>query len=92
MLDNYAQEIPMKTFDKITLVSAKSLLEKKPLNNLVREGEKTNSLGAVFDASRELYDYLLEDNAKLNKAQNLIEKKKAAVVNFEQATGLVWRL
>jgi hypothetical protein len=82
----------MNIFDKITLISAKSLLEKKELSSLVREGEKTSALGEVFDASRDLYDYLLEDSAKLKKVQLLIERKKRAVIAFEQNTGLAWRL
>ena len=82
----------MNTFDKITLISAQSLLENKTLNRLVREGEKTEALGDVFDASKELYSYLLENDAKLEKAQQLIERKKEAAEKFKKATGLTWRL
>ena len=82
----------MNTFDKITLISAQSLLENKTLNRLVREGEKTEALGDVFDASKELYSYLLENDAKHEKAQQLIERKKEAAEKFKKATGLTWRL
>ena len=82
----------MNNFDKITLMSAKSLLEKKTLGNLVREGEKTEALGEVLDASRNLYDYLLENNANLKTVQQLIERKKESAEKFKKATGLTWRL
>ena len=82
----------MNNFDKITLVSAKALLDGKMLNNLVREGEKSNALGEAFDATQRLYDYLLEGDAKLEKVQSLIERKKKAVANFEKVTGCLWRL
>ena len=81
----------MNTFDKITLISAQSLLENKTLNRLFREVEKTEALGDVFDASKELYSYLLENDAKLEKAQQLIERKKEAAEKFKKATGLTWR-
>ena len=82
----------MNNFDKITLVSAKSLLEKKSLENLVREGAKTEALGEVFDATQELYNYLLEKDATLEHAQALIEKKKSAADKFKKLTGQSWRL
>mgnify|MGYP001244051910 CR=1 FL=1 len=82
----------MNNFDKITLVSAKSLLERKDLEGLVREGEKTELLGEVFDATQELYNYLLEKDATLGRAQELIERKNSASDKFRKATGLTWRL
>ena len=82
----------MNSFDKITLVSAKSLLERKSLESLVREGEKTEALGEVFDATQNLYNYLLEKDATLKNAQVLIEKKKAAADKFKKLTGQSWRL
>ena len=82
----------MNGFDKITLVSAKALLQGSELNNLVREGEKTNALGEVFNASKDLYDYLLERDASLKKVHELIEIKKAAADRLKEATGLTWKL
>ncbi len=82
----------MNNFDKIILVSAKSLLEGKQLENLVREGAKTHALGEAFDASSALYAYLLESGAKLEKVQTLIERKKLAADKFKRVTGLDWRL
>jgi len=82
----------MNNFDKITLVSAKSLLERKTLESFVREGEKTEALGEVFDATQELYNYLMEKDATLERAQELIERKNLASNEFRKATGLSWRL
>jgi len=82
----------MNNFDKITLVSAKSLLQGTKLDNLVREGEKTNALGEAFDATKALYDYLLESDAKIDRIHELIENKKLAAAHFRNVTGLAWRL
>ena len=82
----------MNGFDKITFVSAQALLQGTELNNLVREGEKTNALGEVFNASKDLYDYLLEKDASLKKVHELIETKTVAAERFKEATGLVWKL
>ena len=82
----------MNNFDKITLISAKSLLEGSSLDQLVREGEKTNALGDAFDATKKLYDYLIEKDAKLDRVHELIENKKKAAARLKKTTGLVWRL
>jgi hypothetical protein len=81
----------MNTYDKIMVEAAKSLLERKPLIMLKREGKKSFAFGTAFDATLALLEALDDDSSDIVEIKQLVTRKKEAIDNLKKH-GIHWSL
>lgn len=81
----------MNTHDKIMVEAAKSLLERKPLITLKREGKKSSAFGNAFDATLTLLEALDDDSSNIVEIKKLVARKKEAIDELKKH-GIHWLL
>ena len=81
----------MDTKNKIILEAANSLLARKPIRGLKREGARTEALGRAYDASLALLEALDAEDITLAEVNQLIEEKKNTVSDLK-SLGIDWPL
>ena len=81
----------MNSHNKIMISAAKSLLSRKPLKSLKREGKRTEALGAAYDASFDLISALDREDITLKEIKDIV-KRKADATNELKKLGIDWLL
>ena len=81
----------MNSHNKIMISAAKSLLSRKPLKSLKREGQRTQALGAAYDASLDLISALDREDITLEEIKDLV-KRKTDATNELKKIGIDWLL
>jgi hypothetical protein len=81
----------MNTHDKIILETAKSLLERKPLTSLKREGKKSLAFADAYDTTLALLEALDDNNTSVSEIKRLASRKKEAIDSLKKH-GILWPL